>query len=125
NVPDSGGDLLPILPTGRQSMQNDWCSRSHMDAVVRSMLMAGGDDVLRQSGARQVEGAVWIRKNSSPLGRGDLKGRVAHPFHFNRCRSSGRNPQEWTLYDLQFVTEAEDAGRESQQQNQKREVLRS
>jgi hypothetical protein len=89
------------------------------------MLMAGGDDVLWQSGTGQVEGAVRVGKNSSSLGRGDLKGRVAHPFHFNRCRSSGRNPQEWTLYDLQFVTEAENAGRESQRQNQKREVLRS
>ena len=64
-----------------------------MDAAVRSMLMAGGDNVLRQSGARQVEGAVWIRKNSSSLGRSDLKGSVAHPFHFNRRRSSGRNAQ--------------------------------
>ena len=35
-------------------MQNDRCSRSHMDAVVRSVLMTGGDDVLWQSGARQV-----------------------------------------------------------------------
>ena len=83
-----------------------------MDAVVRSMLMAGGDNVLWQSGTGQVEGAVRIGKDSSSFGRGDLKGRVAHPFHFNRCGSSRRNPQELTLYDFQFVTEAEDAGRE-------------
>ena len=83
-----------------------------MDAVVRSVLMTGGDDVLWQSGARQIEGTVWIRKDSSSLRRGDLKGGVAHPFHFNRCGSSRRNPQELTPYDFQFVTEAEDAGRE-------------
>src|SRR5262245_58888427 len=106
-------------------MQDHRCSRSHMDTAVRSMLMAGGDNVLRQSWARQVEGAVWVGKNSSSLRRSDLKSSVAHPFHFNRRRSSGRNPQEWTLYDLQLVTEAENAGREGQRQNQKREVLRS
>ncbi len=85
-----------------------------MDAVVRSVLMTGGDDVLWQSGARQVEGTVWIRKDSSSLGRGDLKGGVAHPFHFNRRRSSRRNPQKLALYNFQFVAEAEDAGREGQ-----------
>src|SRR5262245_38706712 len=67
NVPDGGGDLLPILPAGRQSMQNDRCSRSHMDAVVRSVLMAGGDDVLWQSRPGQVEGAVWVGEDSSSL----------------------------------------------------------
>ena len=93
-----------------------------MDAVVRCVLMAGGDDVLRQSGAGQVEGAVRIGKDSSSLGRGDLKGRVAHPFHFNWRRSSGRNPHESALYDFQLVAETEDAGREREQQKQKREM---
>src|SRR5262245_64356763 len=58
HVSDGGGDFLPILTTGRQSMQNDRCSRSHMNAVMRCVLMAGGSDVLWQSGLGQVEAAV-------------------------------------------------------------------
>ena len=95
-----------------------------MDAVVRSMLMAGGDDVLRQVGRGRSKapcGSVRIRV---PLGRSDLESRVAHPFHFNRRRSNSRNPQKSALYNS-VRDRAEDAGRESQRQNQKREVLRS
>jgi hypothetical protein len=103
-------------------MQNDWCSWRHMDAVVGPVLMAGSDNVLRQCGAGQVKCAMRIRQDSSSLGRGDLKGGMAHPFHCDRRRSSGGHTQELTLHDLQLVTEAEHAGREGEQQNQRHET---
>src|SRR5215813_5344548 len=89
NVPNGGGDLLPILTTGCQSMQNDRCSRSHMYDVVRCVLMAGGDDVLCHGGAGNVVGAVPVGNDSRSLAESDLKSLGVPTFHSKRRGSSG------------------------------------
>src|SRR5215467_12700339 len=80
NVTDRGVNLFPVFTSGSEAVKNDRISGRHLDAVVRAMLMAGGDDMLGQGGPRQVKGAVGIGQHSGSLGRSDLKGRVAEPF---------------------------------------------
>src|SRR5918995_6168693 len=70
-VSNRRGDFLPVLAPTRQSMQDNRLARRHMDAAVRAVMVAGGDDVLRQSGARQGERAVRVGKDSRPLRRCD------------------------------------------------------
>jgi hypothetical protein len=81
-------------------MQDNRLAGRHMDGAVRTVLMACGDDVLRQSRARQVEGAVRIGKDSSSLRRCDLKRRVAEPFNQNRSGTRRGNPQKSALNDF-------------------------
>src|SRR6266436_10234651 len=81
HIADRGGDFLPVLARGGKPVQNNRPSRSHMDAVVRPVLVTSSNDVLWQSGMGQIESAVGIGKDPSSLGRRDLKGGVAHPFH--------------------------------------------
>jgi hypothetical protein len=92
-------------------MQDHRRARRHVDAVVRAMLVAGGDDMLRQRRARQIERAVRIGEDSRSLRRGDLKSRVAQPLDQDRGRSARRHPHEATLRDVEFVTKREDARR--------------
>src|SRR5688572_5310191 len=109
------GDFLPVLASTRQSMEDNRLARRDMDAAVRAVLVAGGDDVLRQSGARQVERAVRIGKDSSSFRRCDLKGRVAEPLKQDRSGTSGGNPQKSDRYDFQVVAKVENARREGEQ----------
>ena len=84
-----------------------------MDAVVRPVLVTGSNDVLRQSGMGQIESAVGIGENPSSLGRRDLKGGVAHPFHCNRRWRRGRDPEEISLDHLQLVAKTKRSARAS------------
>ena len=65
NVANCGVDFFPILAAGREAMKNDRITGGHFDAVVRPVLMAGGDDVLRQSGPGKIEGPVGISEDAS------------------------------------------------------------
>jgi hypothetical protein len=77
--------------------------------------MAGGDNVLGQSGMGQIECAVRIGKDPGSFGRCDLEGGVAEPFDQNRSGTSDGHPQKSTLYDFQIMAKAEEAGRKGQQ----------
>jgi len=60
NVANRGVNFLPVFAGGGEAVKNDRISGRHLDAIVRAMLMTGGDDMLGQSGPRQVESAVGI-----------------------------------------------------------------
>src|SRR4030095_3949700 len=54
NVTDRRRDFFPVFTTRCEPVQYDRGARRHVDAVVRTVLMAGGDDMLRQARLRQI-----------------------------------------------------------------------
>ena len=92
-------------------MQDHRRPRRYVDAAVRPVLVAGGDDMLRQRGAGQIEGAMRIGEDSRSLRRGNLKSRVAQPLDQDRRRIARRHPHEAALYDLELMAKREDAPR--------------
>ena len=60
HVADRSRDFLPIFAGRGETVQDHRRARGHVNAVMRSVLMAGGDDMLRQSRARQIERAMRI-----------------------------------------------------------------
>src|SRR5712692_937746 len=67
DIPNGRVYFLPIITAWGESFQNDGVTLGHADGAVRSVLVARGDDMLGQSGLRQVKRAVGIRENSRPL----------------------------------------------------------
>src|ERR1043166_1953369 len=68
NVADRRVNFFPILAARCKAMENHRISGGHFDAVVRPVLMAGGDDVLRQSGPGKIEGAGRFSEDGSSFG---------------------------------------------------------
>ena len=86
-------------------MQNHRRARRHVHAVMGPMLMAGGDDMLRQRRPRQIERAMRIGEHSGAFGRGDLKCRMAEPFDRYRRSRTRSGAVDAPLHDLELVAE--------------------
>ncbi len=68
NVSNGRIDLIPVLPAWSEALHYHGIAERHADSTVRSVRMAGGDDMLGQGGMGQVESAVGIGENPSSLG---------------------------------------------------------
>ena len=76
----------------------------HVDAVMRSVLMAAGDDMLRQTWLRQIVSSMGIREDSRSFRGGYLKCRVAQPLRVTggapAAAGAGRH-----VNDFEFMAE--------------------
>lgn len=99
-------------------MENHRRSQRHMDTAVWAVAMAGGNDMLRQGRAGQIESAVWISEDARALRRSDLKCGVAQPFERQWLRRRRGRFINSSSDDLDFVAKAKDMRRQSCQYQQ-------
>jgi len=76
------------------------------------MLVAGGNDVLRERRPGQVKGAMRIREYSGPFRRSDLKSRVAEPFDHDRGRAVGSDSKDFPLDHFELMAKTQRAAGE-------------
>lgn len=107
NVPDARVNRIPIFPAGGEPFENDRIPCRHPDVTVSPVLVAGGDNVLRERGPREIIPTVGIREDPSSLGRSDLESGMAEPLQQNRGGGRGGRPEERCLNRFDLVAEAQ------------------
>ena len=97
-------NLIPGLASWTQAMKNDRAAARHPNVAVRSVVMAGCDNMLRQRRPGQIISSMRIRENARSFRRRDLESRMAKPLQSDEPWIPGiRHPAD----DLYLMTEAE------------------
>ena len=68
NIADRRGDFLPVLAARGESVENHRRAGRHVDAVMRAVLVAGSDDMLRQGRPWQVKSPMRVGQDSRAFG---------------------------------------------------------
>src|SRR5687768_14404686 len=98
---------IPVFSGGCEALQDHRRAFRHVNIVMRTMLVTGGDNVLIESWPTQITARVRVGKDARSFARGNLKCRMPEPFDLDWGGVGGGQSYNRSLNDLDFMAKSE------------------